>query len=215
MQMTTGRRVLLVGTQLLLVGMLLFSTYLVVHEAWSTVWGMATGNHFQAYGVVTSMDNDLLPTPRAAVPGASVRGPAPEALLRVGVDFGQGWSAWLALHGLKVAVVGGAVIAGTVLLLRILSAVGSGEPFSDANARRLRRLGLLCLVVPVVRFGIDVAQQALPPLVDGEGVLGVGLVPNLDLNLVATGLVLVILGEVWRHAATIRAGHERTASVAV
>lgn len=208
MRKNLSGRLLSIATQATLWLVLLYLAYFVVGEVWSIAWGMATGNHFQAYAVDFIIDQGELTMPDVTDPLARVRGLRVGMVGEVAVDFDEGWSSWLAWHGVDTALVGLSIGSVAWWLLRIVRSAAGGEPLSTLNAARLRWIGWVALVTPLARTAVDLYS---PSIIDGlsatalfRGVWG------LPLYEVATGLVLLVLARIWRQAAEIRAEHALT-----
>lgn len=211
MNETSSGRLVLTAARGLLWLALAGAVVAAVVELSSIVWGMLTGTHFQAYVVDVVFDSSSLSSPTAAVDGASVRGIGSPLEGSVSVDFGSGWSTWLALHGVEVATGAATVAVIAWLLLRIIGSVDGGEPLSDDNASRVSWIGLLLVGVAVLHLALDVAFDLVTPTVVTGGSLEDALfVLDLPLLPIAGGLVITVLGQVWRRAAEIRAEHDLT-----
>jgi hypothetical protein len=97
------------------------------------------------------------------------------------------------------------------LLRGLVGSVRQGDPFSAANVRRLRTLGLLILLGwPVAAFCSNLLQQLLAQTLPGAHSLGGAIVPShLDITVLA-GLGVLLLAEVFAHGVGLREDVEGT-----
>ncbi len=131
--------------------------------------------------------------------GTEVGTSAATAPLTLEVDVLPAW-----LRGVTQApalLAAGILVAGTVLLHRVLVEIARGRPFAEANPGRLRGLALLAVASAVLpgtasSFATVVTLEHLG--VDGDSPFGFTI---LDLSLAPFLLagVLVVVAEVFRH----------------
>ncbi|MEX2608433.1 MAG: DUF2975 domain-containing protein [Gemmatimonadota bacterium] len=83
-------------------------------------------------------------------------------------------------------------------LRRLFQRVRDGTPFDTANARRLRRLGVIALALALLNGVIETVTSLAvrPALVSSTFSIPTGL--SLDLSMVFFGLVLLALAEIFR-----------------
>jgi hypothetical protein len=105
----------------------------------------------------------------------------------------------------NVSLLIGALVAlyGVLLVRNPLRDVGAGQPFGPTNARRLRILGVLFLVVGVLRPAVEYAlgSLVLSRIVSVEPVLSPPLAFQRDA--IVAGLLLLVLAQVWRHGSEL------------
>ena len=89
----------------------------------------------------------------------------------------------------------------TARLAKIIATVGHGDPFTLANATRLNRMGWLAMSVQAINISQTLITTYLPTN---------GMDTHLSLTALAVGLVLFILGRVFRHGVTMREDLEGT-----
>lgn len=159
---------------------------------------------FSIFRVVTS---DSLVSPLdLEIPTESISAPYPasativDASAGVVVDAGFGYRLawWFVTDALAVVVIG-----FLELLRRILA--NPGDPFTDQNATRLRRMSILALVfacVSLIRPIVSVAIQ------DNAGFDG--FEATWDFSGLFVFLALTALLEVWRHGVALQSDHELT-----
>lgn len=205
---TMGERPLILrAAQILLAvvfgGAVLFTTILVS----STVWGMATGNHFQGYLVPVEWSVDDLAVPDVADSDVSLRGISVPLEGSVSVDFGQGWHRWLVLEAVRTLLTGAAVAIAAWLFLRLVRDVGRGVRLHERHGAALTTVGILALVTPLLAAALTSMQ---PALIEGGSVVSSAPSVELPLFVPAAGFVLIVLGSVLRHAASIEEEHSLT-----
>lgn len=100
------------------------------------------------------------------------------------------------------------VVAGTVVLLRVMRDIGAGEPFAPVNVTRLRVLAaLLLLGVPLAELARTVGIGAILSGLE-LGPLPVTAEFTLPWAALVTGLVTALLAEAFRAGSQLRADLE-------
>jgi len=95
-------------------------------------------------------------------------------------------------------------LVGARLLLRVVRALGDGDPFTPDNARRLRLIALLLAVGgPLVQVVGDVTRNALLSQVAVAADLPTEF--NLSLWPLAAGLLVAFVAEVFARGSALRA----------
>lgn len=201
------RPVVLNVAHLLLSIVLVAAVFFTVIGTASIVWGMATGNHFQAYSVPVEWSAESLVPPDTTDSDVAVRGVGLPVEGSVSVDFGRGWSSWLVLEALIGLVRGGAIAAGSWVLLRLVRDVKRGVRLHDRHGRSVAMVGGLALGAPVL-VGLFTLVQ--PNLVEGGSVASSAASVEFPLLVWAAGLVLIVLGSVLRYAAEVESEHSLT-----
>lgn len=162
----------------------------------------------QNSAVVINLVNVPVMTDPAVAP---LRLPWGEGLLKVeargGVDLPLAGMPWwvVGIVWVAVALYLIAILAALNQLLRIFQRVRAGAPFDAENAVRLRRIGVLCLLLAlsggVARFtmGLVIRNAVDNPAIQVTG--GV----HVDPTLIIAGVVLVALAEVFRRGTQLEA----------
>jgi len=190
----------------------------VVDVAW---WVTIAGAVFLAgtvllWPLVGDAGTQTLLRVRVSIPDEAAEGLLPGAAAGVRLENVRGllelrardW--WEALLGILVVLPGvAAVLLGLRLLRSFLRDVLSAEVFTQANARRLSRLGWLLLAagvaVPVLRFGF--AQF----IVRRAGLSGASLRVELDtFNLLIPGLLVLVVAAAWRYGVELQRDRDLT-----
>lgn len=102
------------------------------------------------------------------------------------------------------------LVIGISVLLMLRAIVGSikdGDPFGVANVTRLRKLGIILLVYPLVAM---LMSFLLGGLLDTTAHAGLSNNFSLDLGPVAAGLGVLVLAEVFAHGVRMREDIEGT-----
>jgi hypothetical protein len=124
-----------------------------------------------------------------------------EYLIRVADAPAGQWLLRL-LPGLGFTAVVG---AGAWLLVRVIRDIGREEPFTLANVRRLRALGLLMLVAwPVLTLVQSAVDSLTIARLDVEGI-GAGLHFTLPVVVMVAGMVVGLVAEAFAAGARLRA----------
>lgn len=107
------------------------------------------------------------------------------------------------LPNLGILVGLGIVLTIVHLLRRMIRAVRAGEPFAEANARRLRTMGMLLLAVGLLGPVLEYVVARV--LLDRVAVVGLALTAPLDAqtNVILAGLLLLILSAVFARGAEL------------
>lgn len=136
------------------------------------------------------------------------------------VQFSSQRAFYYLLKGIDVLLVFAFVIYITYLLSKVVRTVNNHQPFTAENAKRLRSIAwLLVLIVPYkllrsmlyisyIQSNIALQQTQWlnwPDLLGREIKAGVLLIPDLDLQALLTGLVLLIITEVFTIGTALQA----------
>ena len=116
----------------------------------------------------------------------------------------------VALSAAKVLAYAAASLALLVLLRRILQTLSAGTPFVEANAHRIRAIGIL---IPAFGFLIQGLHWATSLIVmDTVAAEGLHIEARLTLNLtyLFIGLVIVALAEAFRHGTHLQTDADLT-----
>jgi hypothetical protein len=161
--------------------------------------------HYTFSGYAHRIDlSDLAATTRQGSPVAvSIEEPVK---IKLSLPSEQGGPSGLFLAGLLTLVL---VVAGVVLfflqqLRGIVATVAEGDPFVRANARRLRVLGVLILVLGVIQ---PLAEFATSLILRSQFVtqdFQISTRFGFEFSYLFAGLSVLVLAEVFRHGAALR-----------
>lgn len=161
--------------------------------------------------------DSALETPMEFTPGEDTYSLSSEAwgtgtiLDAVGVvRFTDKSAAFVALSAAKVLTFAAASLTLLVFLRRILQTLSAGTPFVDANAHRIRAIGIL---IPAFGFLIQGLHWASSLVVmDTVTAEGLHIEARLTLNLtyLFIGLVIVAIAEAFRYGTHLQADADLT-----
>jgi len=128
---------------------------------------------------------------------------------RVNVHSVSPWWSWL--FTMLAPVYLGLTLWILWLLDRVVSGIMSGTGFTYRNAVRLRTMGLLVVIESVASPAAEfIASIWLGRQVEVEGVSVLAAWPELSLPSFLLGWLIVIIGEAFRHGASMREEQELT-----
>lgn len=114
------------------------------------------------------------------------------------------WRHWFLLVSMLPGFA--SLLAMFVLLRRIVGSIRQGDVFAEANARRMRWLGLLLIAEAVIYplWSIWTSQQILAGLTVGGMPLGVDWASEIDPTSFVSGWIVLILSEAFKQGARLR-----------
>lgn len=135
---------------------------------------------------------------RAGVLGPGTSAPYSGTVVLDEPSTGEAW-----LHAAPQMVGTAAVVAGAVLLFRLLRSMSRGDPSERPNARRLMTLALLVTAGGLFVDGAtDVANSVL--IASQPDVDDVGFETTLSFVWVGAGLLIAFLSEIFRRGTAMR-----------
>jgi DUF2975 family protein len=99
-------------------------------------------------------------------------------------------------------------ISALLILRAIVGSIKDGDPFGRANVARLRKLGIILLVYPLVAIVMSILLGGI--LDTSSHAVSLGNAFTLDLSPVAAGLGVLVLAEVFAHGVRMREDIEGT-----
>ena len=126
------------------------------------------------------------------------------------VGFTDKSASLVALSTAKILVYAAASLTLLVLLRSILKTLSAGTPFVDANADRIRAIGILIPAFGFLIQGLDWATSLV--VMDTVTAEGLHIEARLTLNLtyLFIGLVIVALSEAFRHGTHLQTDADLT-----
>ncbi|MDI6901586.1 MAG: DUF2975 domain-containing protein [Anaerosomatales bacterium] len=121
---------------------------------------------------------------------------------------GPGW--FIAVSILGVAMFAVPALFVLSLLRRVLATVVEGDPFAEANVRRIRTIGLLVIIFELLRQTVGFAIEALVMSTTEMPGFTLQAVYEGSLTIIFVGLVVVVLSEVFRYGRQLQLDSDLT-----
>jgi hypothetical protein len=139
----------------------------------------------------------------------AINGGIPPEGLQVVVEGARGGEITAAVFAVLVIALASLTLAYdfTTRLAQIIDTVGQGDPFTDANAKRLTRMGWTAIAIQLIAIPAGLLSQWLKPQLAGDTF---SVESDFSFTGIGLALVLFILARVFRKGTEMREDLEGT-----